>query len=73
LLNSPYLALVIPAPIFIGINSSRDPVYYFKSPFTFFVIPGLTRNPVFLNWIPAFAEILKVQFILHWDLFFGFP
>jgi len=24
-------------------------------------------------WIPAFAEILKVQFILHWDLFFGFP
>ena len=23
--------------------------------------------------IPAKAEILKVQFILHWDLFFGFP
>ena len=26
-----------------------------KSPFTLFVIPGLTRNPVFLEWIPAFA------------------
>ena len=22
-----------------------------------FVIPGLTRNPVFLNWIPAFARM----------------
>ena len=25
------------------------------SPFTVIVIPGLTRNPVFLCWIPAFA------------------
>jgi len=29
------------------------PVYCVKSPFTSFVIPGLTRNPVFLGWIPA--------------------
>jgi|GEM_PF-830963 hypothetical protein len=25
----------------------------YVNPFTFLVIPGLTRNPVFLNWIPA--------------------
>jgi hypothetical protein len=30
-------------------------VYCVKSPFTLIVIPGLTRNPVFLSWIPAFA------------------
>ena len=29
-----------------------------------FVIPGLTRNPVF-SWIPAFAEILNRYIILH--------
>jgi hypothetical protein len=28
-------------------------VYCVKSPFTLIVIPGLTRNPVFPNWIPA--------------------
>src|SRR4030042_5288 len=28
-------------------------VYYVKSPFTLIVIPGLTRNPVFMGWIPA--------------------
>jgi hypothetical protein len=28
-------------------------VYCVKSPFISIVIPGLTRNPVFLNWIPA--------------------
>ena len=42
-------------------------VYCVKSPFTLIVIPGLTRNPVFPGWIPAFAEILMVQFILHWQ------
>jgi len=26
-----------------------------ESPFTLIVIPGLTRNPVLLGWIPAFA------------------
>jgi len=30
-------------------------VYCVKSPFTLIVIPGLTRNPVFPIWIPAFA------------------
>jgi ATP-dependent Zn protease len=30
-------------------------VYCVKSPFTLIVIPGLTRNPVFPGWIPAFA------------------
>ena len=29
-----------------------------------FVIPGLTRNPVFF-WIPAFADILNGYLILH--------
>jgi len=28
-------------------------VYCAKNPFTLIVIPGLTRNPVFLSWIPA--------------------
>jgi hypothetical protein len=28
-------------------------VYCVKIRFTLIVIPGLTRNPVFLNWIPA--------------------
>ncbi len=27
------------------------------SPFPLFVIPGLTRNTVFIVWIPAFAEM----------------
>ena len=35
----------------------RPLVYCVKSPFTLFVIPGLTRNPVFLSWIPAFSEM----------------
>jgi len=30
-------------------------LYCIKSPFTLFVIPGLTRNPVFFNWIPVFT------------------
>jgi hypothetical protein len=28
-------------------------MYCDKDPFTLFVIPGLTRNPGFLTWIPA--------------------
>jgi hypothetical protein len=36
-------------------NFLKLPVYCVRSPFTLFVIPGLTRNPVFLGWIPAFA------------------
>jgi len=28
-------------------------MYCVKNPFTLTVIPGLTRNPVFLSWIPA--------------------
>jgi hypothetical protein len=31
------------------------PLYCVKSPFILIVIPGLTRNQVLLNWIPAFA------------------
>jgi len=30
-------------------------VFCVKSVFTLIVIPGLTRNPVFSIWIPAFA------------------
>jgi hypothetical protein len=35
-----------------GFYESR---YCVKSPVTLIVIPGLTPNPVSLNWIPAFA------------------
>jgi hypothetical protein len=35
------------------ISSISILVYCLKNPFTLIVIPGLTRNPVFLNWIPA--------------------
>ena len=30
-------------------------VWCVEIPLTLIVIPGLTRNPVFLGWIPAFA------------------
>jgi hypothetical protein len=30
-------------------------VYCVNSLFILFVIPGVTQNPVFLGWIPAFA------------------
>ena len=36
-------------------------MYCVKSPFTLIVIPGLTRNPVFLNWIPAFAGMTALE------------
>ena len=40
-------------------------MYCLRKNFTHFVIPDLIRNPVFSIWIPAFAEILMIQFILH--------
>jgi hypothetical protein len=38
-------------------------VYCTKNPFTLIVIPGLTRNPVFLSWIPAFAGMTASELI----------
>ena len=32
-----------------------DTSVFVRSPFPFTVIPGLTRNPVFEDWIPAFV------------------
>ena len=30
-----------------------------------FVIPGLTRNPIYLNWIPAFAGMTTSELMLE--------
>ncbi len=45
------------SPDSVGICCRCLLVYCVNSPFTLFVIPGVTRNPVFLGWIPAFAEM----------------
>jgi hypothetical protein len=38
-----------------GTGAMEDASVVRQSPFTVIVLPGLTRNPVFLSWIPAFA------------------
>ena len=55
---------VIPAPIFIGINSSRNPGFPVKTGIQFhmFLVPCFRRDKL---WIPAFAGMTKGDYTFN--------